>query len=67
MPPTRGISCLSLVLYGIRIGSEGLTLFLVTPGHLGVVLILSVITLEKSPQFIKDDHLLMPCLLNLNF
>ena len=24
MPPTRGISCLSLVLYGIRIGSEGL-------------------------------------------
>ena len=23
MPPTRGISCLSLVLYGIRIGSEG--------------------------------------------
>ena len=26
MPPTRGISCLSLVLYGIRIGSEGLTL-----------------------------------------
>ena len=26
MPPTRGISCLSLVLYGIRIGSEGLSL-----------------------------------------
>ena len=26
MPPTRGISCLSLVLYGIRIGSEGLDL-----------------------------------------
>ena len=24
MPPTRGISCLSLVLYGIRMGSEGL-------------------------------------------
>ena len=24
MSPTRGISCLSLVLYGIRIGSEGL-------------------------------------------
>ena len=24
--PTRGISCLSLVLYGIRIGSEGLDL-----------------------------------------
>ena len=24
MPPTRGISCLSLVLYGLRIGSEGL-------------------------------------------
>ena len=23
-PPTRGISCLSLCLYGIRIGSEGL-------------------------------------------
>ena len=22
MPPTRGISCLSLVLYGMRIGSE---------------------------------------------
>ena len=33
----------------------------------GVVFILSLITLEKSPQFIKDDHLLMPCLLNLNF
>ena len=26
MPPTKGISCLSLVLYGIRIGSEGLDL-----------------------------------------
>ena len=26
MPPTRGISCLSLVLYGIRMGSEGLDL-----------------------------------------
>ena len=25
MPPTRGISCVSLVLYGIRIGSEGLS------------------------------------------
>ena len=24
MLPTRGISCLSLVLHGIRIGSEGL-------------------------------------------
>ena len=28
MPPTRGISCLSLVLYGIRIGSEGLDLII---------------------------------------
>ena len=27
MPPTRGISRLSLVLYGIRIGSEGLDSF----------------------------------------
>ena len=27
--PTRGISCLSLVLYGRRIGSEGLDLFVI--------------------------------------
>ena len=25
MPPTRGIFCLSLVLYGIRIGSKALS------------------------------------------
>ena len=31
MPPTRGISCLSLVLYGIRIGSEGLVIILISP------------------------------------
>ena len=29
-PPPRGINCLSLVLYGIRIGSEGLDLWQAT-------------------------------------
>ena len=35
--------------------------------YLVLWIILSLITLAQSPQFIKDDHLLMPCLLNLNF
>ena len=39
--PTRGISCLSLVLYGIRIGSEGLP-----PAPTGDQSFLAVLTLN---------------------
>ena len=50
MAPTRGISCLSLLLYGIRIGSEGLVTgeirLLVTPLMMSGPAISGVITVS---------------------
>ena len=57
MPPTRGISCLSLVLYGIRKGSEGL----VTMKYFQVLEVVA----QEDQDVVEDEDSSPPDVLNL--
>ena len=48
-PPTRGVSCLSLVLYGIRIDSEGLVFIFFNLGDVCTISLHCVLSVSGCP------------------